>query len=290
MSEEIVWDELDERYFETGVSNGVLYDGVNGAYIDGVAWNGLTAVNQSPTGGESNKKYADNIVYVNLISKEEFAASIEAMMAPRKFDRYNGVHQTSGGLRIGQQSRGTFGFCWRTEKGTAENEELGFVLHFAYGCKASPSERNDTTQNETPEPSTFTWNLSTTPVPSIPGKKPVAYTSVDSTDPTIDPANLADLMAVLYGNGNNKPRLPLPAEMDAILNAGVVNATPVKPAFDGVDEITIPANADVDYFVNGEVVPDGALTITEDTIVEARPTTGRQFTGVFVDKWLYEVA
>ena len=101
MSEEIVWDELDERYFETGVSNGVLYDGVNGAYIDGVAWNGLTAVNQSPTGGESNKKYADNIVYLNLISREEFMASVEAMMAPRKFDKYNGIHVTDSGLRIG---------------------------------------------------------------------------------------------------------------------------------------------------------------------------------------------
>lgn len=290
MPEEIVWDELDERYFETGVSNGVLYDGVNGAYIDGVPWNGLTAVNQSPAGGESNKKYADNIVYVNLISREEFMASIEAMMAPRKFDKYNGIHQTAGGLRIGQQTRGTFGFCWRTEKGTAENEELGFVLHFAYGCKASPSERNDTTQNETPEPSTFTWNLSTTPVPSVAGKKPVAYTAVDSTDPTIDPANIATLMLILYGSGNTKPRLPLPGEMEIILNAGVISVTPVMPAWDGVDDITIPVNADVDYYRNGVLLPDGLLTITVDTVIEARPTAGRTFTGVYVDRWFYNVA
>jgi hypothetical protein len=288
MSEEIVWDELDERYFESGVSKGVLYDGVDGAYIDGVAWNGLTAVNQSPTGGESNKKYADNIVYVNLMSKEEFAASIEAFMAPRKFDKYNGIHTYASGLRIGQQSRGTFGFCWRTEKGTAENEEAGHVLHFAYGCKASPSERNDTTQNETPEPSTFTWNLSTTPV-AVPGFKPIAYASIDTTDPSVDLGNLADLELVLYGNGLNKPRLPLPAEINTIMGAGILTDTPVEPAFDGIDEITIPVDVGTDYYRDGELLPDGALTITEDTIIEARPAPGYTFTGVYVTQWLYQI-
>lgn len=286
---EIVWDVLKEREFDMGVEKGVLYDGLNGAYVDGVPWNGLVTVTQSPSGGEPNKQYASNIVYVNLISLEEFSATIEAFMAPDKFDKYNGIAKTANGLQIAQQSRGVFGFCWVTGRGNAENPDEGYIINMAFGCQAAPSELAHGTKNETPEIPTMSFSLSTTAV-KVPGFKPTALVKVDSTDPTVSPANLAALETILYGSPGVAPRLPLPAEIDLILGAGVVNVTPAKPAFDNVDEITIPVAVGTDYFVDGEAVADGPLTITEDTIVEARPTEGHNFTGVFVDRWLYEVA
>lgn len=285
----IVWDKLDERFFDQGVDHGVLYEGSGGSYINGVPWNGLVNVTQSPSGAEPNKQYADNIVYVNLMSAEEFSATVEAFMAPREFDKYNGVARTGNGLQISGQDRGMFGFSWRTGRGTAENPDAGYVLNFAYGCQASPSEKAHATKSDSPEPVTFSWSLSTTPV-AVAGRKPTAYASVDSTDPSVSAANLAALELILYGDENNAPRLPLPDEIDTILGSGVTSTTPVAPTFDGVDEITIPVNPSVDYYVDGVQVPDGPLTITQDTIVEARPAPGTTFTGVFVTKWLYEVA
>lgn len=286
---QIVHDKLDERYFDQGVDHGIMFDGVGGAYINGVAWNGLVNVTQSPSGAEPNKQYADNIVYVNLLSVEEFSATIEAYMAPPEFDKYNGVARMSGGLKIGQQNRGTFAFFWRTIRGTAENPEAGFVYHFAYGCQASPSEKSNGTQTDSPEPVSYNWSLSTTPV-AVPGFKPTAYAEFDSLDPSLDPDNIAAVLAVVYGDAVNAPRLPLPAELDAMLNDGVLTDTPAMPAWDGVDDITIPADPGTDYYRNGVLLPDGVLTITVDTVIEARPAPGYTFTGVFVDKWLYNVA
>lgn len=288
----IVWDKLDERFFDQGVKHGVLYQSSAGGYVDGVPWNGLVNVTQSPSGAEPNKQYADDIVYVNLLSAEEFSATIEAFMAPREFDQYNGVARTASGLQVSGQNRGMFGFCWRTGRGTAEDPNAGYVLNFAYGCQASPSEKAHATKSDTPEPVTFSWSLSTTPV-SVAGFEPTAYCSVDSTDPTVSAANLAALEAILYGDAVNDPRLPLPDEIASILGTGVINVTPVEPAFDpATDTITIPVTADVDYFNmnTGEVMPDGPTVITQDTIVEARPTAGRTFTGTFVDRWLFQIA
>ncbi len=286
---EIVWDVLEERIVEQGVDHGVLYDFIGGSYTGGVPWNGLTTVTRQPSGAESNKQYADNIVYANLLSAEEWSGTIEAFMAPALFDKFNGIARMSNGLRLGQQKRSSFGFSWRTLKGNAEDPELGYEIHFAWGCLASPSERTDTTKNDSPELATSSFALSTTPI-AVPGFKPVAYASVDSTDPTISADALSDLEDVLYGRTGGTPRLPMPAEMNAILGTGVVSVTPAKPAFDDVDEITIPVNAGVDYFVNGEQVADGPLTITEDTVVVAQPAAGHNFSGVYVDRWLYEVA
>jgi len=288
----IVWDKLDERFFDQGVSRGVMYDGVAGAYVDGVPWNGLVNVTQSPSGAEPNKQYADNIVYVNLLSAEEFSATIEAFMAPKKFDKYNGVASTANGLRVSGQNRGVFGFCWRTERGTAENPTAGFVINIAYGCQASPSEKSNATKSDTPELTSYSWSLSTTPV-AVEGFEPTAFVSVDSTDPNINPANLTALLDILYGTVNTDPRLPLPDEIDEILGNGVTAVTPIEPAFDeATDTLTVPVSADVDYVnINtGDVLPDGPVVLTEDTIVEARPTAGRTFTGVYVDRWLYQVA
>lgn len=284
----LVWDKLEERFFEQGVDHGVLYEGVAGTYVNGVAWNGLTAVNAAPSGAEPNKQYADNIVYVTLMSVEEFSATIEAFMAPPEFDQYNGIAKTASGMKVGQQARGQFGFYWRSIKGNAVNEDLGFIHHLAYGCQASPSEKNNATKNDTPELATFSWSLSTTPV-EFPGGRPTALVEIDSTDPDVDAGNLADLLTILHGSPGNAPRLPLPAEVDSILNAGILLSTPVEPAFDGVDDITIPTVAGVQYFIGGVLQTPGVKTITVDTIVTAKPAAGYRFTGTFVDAWLYEI-
>ena len=288
----IVWDKLDERFFDQGVRHGVLYKGEGGEYVDGVPWNGLTNVTQSPSGAEPNKQYADDIVYVNLLSAEEYAATIECFMAPREFDEYNGVHTTASGLRVSGQNRGVFGFSWKTGRGTAANPNLGYVINIAYGCQASPSEKSNATKSDTPEPVAYSFALSTTPVEvTVDGQSATtAYISIDSTDPNIDPANLAALEDILYGDEVNAPRLPLPDEVDDILSTGVLTDTPAKPAFDGVDEITIPVDPGTNYYeADGTLIPDGAFTIAEDTIVYARPAPGYKFIGTFVDRWLYEV-
>lgn len=285
---ELVWDEAAERYFETGVDHGVLYHKVAGEYTNGEAWNGLTAVTAQPSGAESNKQYADNIEYLNLMSVEQFGATVECFMAPRGFDQYDGVARTANGLRISMQKRAEFGMSWRSKKGNAEDEDLGYILHFAYGCKASPAEKAYNTVNDTPEPATFSWTLSTTPIP-VAGRKPTAYCSVDSTDPSIDPANLAALEAILYGDAVNPARLPTPDEIDSILGAGVLTATPANPAYNsGTDTLTIPNIAGVEYLINGVVQAPGPVVLTEDTIVTARPADGYTFTGLYVDRWFID--
>lgn len=214
---ELVWDEMDKRFFETGVSNGVLYTPVDGVYSSGVAWNGLTSVTQAPSGAEANPQYADNIKYVNLLSAEEFGATIEAFTFPDEFLLHDGVAKTANGMQIGQQGRPIFGFSWQTKKGNALDEDLGFILNLAYGCQAAPSEKAHNTVNDSPELTTFSWTLTTTPV-AVTGYKPTAIIKVDSTDPDVDPAGLAALMDELYGRGSVvSPNLPLPDQVDALL-------------------------------------------------------------------------
>lgn len=216
---ELTWDELDQRFFERGVDRGVLYTPTAGVYSSGVSWSGLTAVTESPAGAESNKQYADNIVYVNLLSAEEFNATIEAFTFPTEFLLHDGVVKTANGAQYGMQSRPTFGFCWRNLKGNAEDEDLGYVLNLAYGLQASPSEKANNTVNDSPELKAFSWTVSSTPV-AVPGFKPTAIVKVDSTDADVDPAGLAALEDVLYGRDAAAARLPLPAEVDTLL-AGV---------------------------------------------------------------------
>lgn len=214
---EITWDALDERWFERGVDHGVLYTPTAGVYSNGVAWNGLTAVTESPAGAESNKQYADNMVYVNLLSAEEFNATIEAFTFPDEFLLHDGVVKTANGMQIGMQSRPAFGFSWRNLKGNAQDENAGYVLNLAYGLQASPSEKANNTVNDSPELKAFSWTVSSTPV-AVTGYKPTAIIKVDSTDPDVDPAGLADLEDALYGRGAApSPRLPLPDEVDTLL-------------------------------------------------------------------------
>jgi hypothetical protein len=211
----IVWDKTGERFYETGVKNGVLYVKDKDAYGTGVAWNGLTAVTESPSGAEASPLYADDIKYLNLISAEEFGATIEAYTYPDEFMECDGSAALVEGAYIGQQPRKTFGLCYRTTLGNdVANDSYGYKLHLIYGALAAPSEKAYATINDSPEAITFSWEVSTTPVP-VTGHKPTASLIIDSTK--VGAEKMAALEAVLYGGESAEARLPLPDEVKTIL-------------------------------------------------------------------------
>lgn len=213
----LVWDQSSERLYETGVDRGVLYPVTNNAYGTGVAWNGLTAVNESPSGAEPSDIYADNIKYLTLRSAETFGATIEAYTYPDEFAECDGSAEVATGVTIGQQTRKSFGLCYRTLVGNdTDGQDHGYKLHLIYGCTASPSEKSYQTVNDSPEAITFSWEVSTTPV-NVEGHKPTAQLIVDSTK--VDAAKLATLEAQLYGGAESDPKLPTPAEVIAIFAA-----------------------------------------------------------------------
>jgi|SRR5690606_4771743 len=206
------WDQVGERYYETGVDHGVLYlRDSDGTYSTGVAWNGLTAVTESPSGAESNPQYADNIKYLNLISAEEFGGTIEAFTYPDEFAQCDGTATPVAGVAVGQQPRKTFGLSYRTRIGNdVDGTDHGYKLHLIYGALAAPSEKAYATINDSPEAITFSWEITTTPV-EVPGLKPTATITIDSTK--VDPDGLSALEAVLYGTEEDEARLPLPEEV-----------------------------------------------------------------------------
>lgn len=214
----LVWDETGKRKYETGVSKGVLYvQTEEGTYGKGVAWNGLTAVNESPSGAESTPLYADDIKYLELTSTEEYGASIEAYTYPEEFEVCDGSAELAAGVTIGQQPRKTFGFCYKTIVGNdIKNNDHGYKIHIVYGAKAAPSEKAYQTVNDSPEAITFSWELTTTPV-SVEGYKPTACVTIDSTK--IDAANLQAIEEALYGTESNEPKILLPDEIAAILKS-----------------------------------------------------------------------
>ena len=213
----LTWDQVGEREYETGVDHGVLYvRASDGSYPEGVPWNGLTAVNESPTGAEANAQYADNIKYVNLVSAEEFEATIEAFMAPLEFEECDGSAEVTDGLTIGQQPRKTFGFAYRTLIGNdTEGTEYGEKIHLVYGALAAPSEKGRATVNDTPEAMTLSWSITTTPVP-VTGFKPTAKLTINSTVAT--PTGYAALKEALYGSAAEEAYLPLPDEVKTLLD------------------------------------------------------------------------
>lgn len=215
----LVWDRTGERFYETGVSNGVLYLLESGAYSKGVAWNGLTAVTESPSGAEPTSLYADDIKYLNLMSNEEFGATVEAYTYPDEFAACDGSAALADGVLIGQQKRSTFGLSYKTKFGNdTEGSDHGYKLHMIYGCLASPSEKNYATVNDSPEAITFSWEISTTPV-EVTGFKPTASVTIDSTK--VDAESLTALETILYGSTDVEPRLPLPNEILEIFNPTV---------------------------------------------------------------------
>lgn len=213
----LVWDQTGEHIYETGVDHGVLYpyDTTNKTYGNGVAWNGLTSVQETPSGAESNPLYADNIKYLDLRSAEEFGATIEAYTYPDEFAILDGSAQLATGVMIGQQTRGMFGFCYRSHIGNdTDGDGHGFKLHLIYGATASPSERQYETVNDNPDAIQFSWEINTVPV-QVKDFRPTAVVTIDSTKAT--KAKLDALMDILYGTENAEPRLPLPDEIKTMM-------------------------------------------------------------------------
>lgn len=212
----LVWDQAGERFYETGVKNGVLYlKDETGAYSNGVAWNGLTAVTESPSGAEATPLYADDIKYLNLMSNEEFGATIEAYTYPEEFAECDGSASIATGVYIGQQTRKSFGLSYKTVLGNdEESNDYGYKIHLIYGCLAAPSEKAYATINDSPEAITFSWEVSTTPV-TVDGFKPTASVTIDSTK--VSAEKLAILEAKLYGSESAEASLPLPSEIITLL-------------------------------------------------------------------------
>lgn len=294
----VVWDEVGERRFETGIDHGVLYIPTNGMYDEGVPWNGLVTVTESPSGAEATPQYADNIKYLNLMSAEQFGATIEAFTYPPEFAQCDGSAVLQPGVEIGQQTRHPFGFCYRTLVGDDVDPDRGYKLHLVYGAVASPSEKARTTINETPEAMNFSWEVSTTPVPvdavDANGKqlKPTAHIVIDSTEVPED--NLQALEDILYGTEGTDPRLPLPDEVLGLFEGSVTMAVPTEPAFNSATgTITIPTIVGVIYHRadTDEVLPAGAFVFGDgpgdSMLVYARPDEGYAFAAGTDDDWQF---
>lgn len=209
----LTWDDTGKKIYETGVDRGVLYPIATGTtYGTGISWNGLTAVNESPSGAESNPQYADNIKYLDLTSAEEFGFTIEAFTYPVEFEECDGSAQLAEGVTIGQQTRKMFGFSYRSLVGNdTQGTDFGYKIHLVYGCKASPSEKSRSTVNDSPEAITFSWEITTTPV-NVNGHKPTSHLVVDTT--VAEDTKVTALETKLYGDDSSgTPTLPMPDEV-----------------------------------------------------------------------------
>lgn len=272
------WDQVGQRFYETGVDHGVLYIPTAGVYDIGYAWNGLTTVTESPSGAESTPLYADNIKYLNLLSIEEFGGTIEAYTYPDQFAQCDGTASPQTGINIGQQTRKLFGLSYRTRLGNdASATDYGYKLHLVYGCQAAPSEKAYNTINDSPEGIVFSWEFTTQPV-TITGLKPAALVTVDSTK--VPGANLTTLTDALYGTAGTQPRLPLPDEVSTMFAGAQTVVTPVAPTFvSTTGVITIPTVTGVTYRrADTNAVVTGTTTIAGTTgaslVIQATPASG----------------
>lgn len=289
---QLTWDDVGERFYETGVDRGVLYiPDNNGDYDEGYAWNGLTTVTESPSGAESNPQYADNIKYLNLVSAEEFGATIEAFTYPDEFAQCDGTAMPEPGIAIGQQTRKSFGMCYRTRVGNdTEGTDHGYKLHLIYGAMAAPSEKAYATINDSPEAIAFSWEVTTNPV-AVPGFKPSAQMVIDSTKVGAD--ELSDLEDILYGTVGVDPRLPLPGEVLDLFGGATTERRMVganAPTYNAATHVvTIPVVPGVTWTINGEDVATGAqpaMAVGETSLVEAHALPGNMIVGD--DDWVYD--
>ena len=287
----LMWDQAGQRTYETGVSNGVLFLPTAGAYDEGVAWNGLVSVTEAPSGAEAQPQYADNIKYLELRSAEEFGGTIEALTYPDEWAACDGSAVFEGGISIGQQTRKSFGLAFRTILGNdTEGESYGYKLHLVDGATVTPSEKQYSTVNDSPEPITFSWEFTTVAVDVgvIGGTqyKPTSIVTLDSTK--LDADAMADLEDILYGTAGTDPRLPLPAEVVALFAGTVVTVTSLAvPAYNSTTKvITIPTTTGVKYTIDG-VTKTGTVTITKNTIVKAVALSGYNFPADTDTDWQY---
>jgi hypothetical protein len=268
----ILWDQTSERKFETGVKNGVLYvrNGA-GAYPLGVAWNGLTAVTEKPTGAEPTPMYADDMKYLNMMSVEEFEATIEAYTYPDEFGVCDGSVEIATGVSIGQQKRSTFGFCYKTAIGNdVDDTDYGYKLHLVYGALASASEKGYATINDTPEAITFSWDVTTTPV-EVTGKKPTASVTIDSTK--VDAGNLAALETILYGAPGVDPRLPLPDEIATLFGGAAPSAIALSSIVPADDASGISVSADIVITFNNAIHSEAIVVTSAAGVIVAGTKT-----------------
>jgi len=276
----LTWDQVGERLYETGVDHGVLYiPNGSGIYDTGVAWNGLTAVTESPAGAEASPQYADNIKYLNLVSAEEFGATIEAFTYPEEFGQCDGTSAPAAGVLLGQQGRKTFGLCYRTRLGNdLDGVDYGYKLHLIYGALAAPSEKAYGTINDSPEAITFSWEVATTPV-LVDDYKPTSVIVVDSS--LVSATDLEDLEEILYGAEGVDPRLPLPDEVISLF-AGAITVVRLvganAPSYNsGTHVVTIPSVTGVSWLINGVAATPGAQAAMDvgevsEVSAEAEPT------------------
>lgn len=277
----LVWDQTGERFYETGVNQGVLYiRGEDGTYPSGVAWNGLISVTESPSGAEPTPIYADNIKYLNLMSAEEFGATIEAYTYPDEFAQCDGSAEIAPGVMIGQQNRKIFGLSYKTAFGNdVDGTDYGYKLHLIYGALAAPSEKDYSTINDNPEAITFSWEVTTTPV-TVTGFKPTASISIDSTK--VDATKLEALEDILYGTENADPYLPLPDEIAALFAADAPSAlalVEIAPA-DEDSEVAVDSNIVITF--NNKISRESIIVTKDDgTLVggtKTWDTTGKVLT------------
>jgi hypothetical protein len=284
----LTWDTSGNRTYETGVDHGVLYvPNGSGAYVAGYAWNGLVSVTEQPSGAESSAQYADNIKYLNLVSAEEFKATIEAFTYPKEFEPFDGLGVPQAGIAIAQQSRGVFGLSYRTRMGNdLSGTSAGYKLHLLYGAQASPSEKAYTTVNDSPEAITFSWEVATTPV-VVTGYTPSSLITIDSTK--VNSAALATLESFLYGTSGTDPSLPSPDAVLALFAGTITEVTPTAPTYvNGTHTLTIPSVTGVTYRVNGIAITSGDHVITADTVVVATPNNGYKFPAIGDDDWFFD--
>jgi len=300
----LTWDDLGKKIYETGVDRGVLYiPNAGGVYDNGVAWNGLTAVTESPSGAAATSQYADNTKYMNLISAEEFAATLEAYTYPDEFAQYDGLSLPTTGVAVGQQARKTFGLSYRTKVGNdVSGDAFGYKIHLLYGCQASPSEKAYKTVNDSPEGISFSWSLSTNPV-NVSGLKPTALITIDSTK--VVAANLTAFEIILYGTTGVSPALPMPDAVVSAFSSGLTAVTTITPPsyVNSTHIMTIPTVTGVDFFITkmtGTTITTAqalavsgaqtALAAGQSWIINARAKTGYYLAAGNIDEWKIDYA